>query len=74
MLWPWQANLFPEETNSRVVYEVIDSHELIPDADEKWKQRHLDWVNKADVLVASADDLLAELKPRRRTRSCCRTQ
>jgi glycosyltransferase involved in cell wall biosynthesis len=62
MLWPWQVVLFPEQSNSQVVYEVIDSHDLMPDVDEKWKERHRDWVHKADVLVASADDLLAELR------------
>ena len=56
---------FPEDPTSLVVYEIIDYHELIPDANEKWKQQHHDWVNKADVLVASADDLVAELRPHR---------
>ena len=65
MLWPWQTRLFSEASPSLVVYEVIDSHELVPEADDTWKRLHREWVQKADVLVASADDLLAELRPQR---------
>lgn len=65
MIWPWQAELFPETSRSQVVYEVIDDHELFPDFDACWKQLHLDWVRRADVLVASADNLEAQLKPYR---------
>lgn len=65
MMWPTQADLLPEQSNSMVVYEMIDDHELMPDADETFRALHRKWVLDADVLVATADDLLAQLKPLR---------
>jgi hypothetical protein len=65
MVWPMQVDLLPEESTSMVVYEMIDDHDLIPDADETFLANHRKWVRQADVLVATADDLLAQLKPLR---------
>jgi glycosyltransferase involved in cell wall biosynthesis len=65
MLWPWQLELFPEESPSRVIYEVIDDQEFFADFESRWMKQHLEWVEKADVLVATADDLVAQLKPLR---------
>jgi hypothetical protein len=62
MMWPTQADLLPEQSKSMVVYEMIDDHELVPDADETFRVNHRRWVRDADVLVATADDLLAQLK------------
>jgi glycosyltransferase involved in cell wall biosynthesis len=62
MLWPMQSDLLPEQPKSIVVYEMIDDHEVIPDADETFRANHRKWVRDADVLVATADDLLAQLK------------
>jgi glycosyltransferase involved in cell wall biosynthesis len=44
---------------------MIDDHDLIPDADETFRANHRKWVQGADVLVATADDLVAQLKPLR---------
>jgi glycosyltransferase involved in cell wall biosynthesis len=63
MMWPTQADLVPEQSNSMVVYEMIDDHALMPDRDETFRLNHGKWVRDADVLVATADDLLAQLKP-----------
>jgi glycosyltransferase involved in cell wall biosynthesis len=63
MLWPTQADLVPEESEALVVYEMIDDHDLIADADETFRANHRKWVRDADVLVATADDLLAQLEP-----------
>jgi hypothetical protein len=65
MMWPTQAELLPEQSKSMVVYEMIDDHALMPDADETFRAIHRKWVRDADVLVATADDLLAQLKPLR---------
>jgi hypothetical protein len=65
MLWPTQADLVPEESKSMVVYEMIDDHDLIQDADETFRANHRKWVRDADVMVATADDLIAQLKPLR---------
>ena len=65
MLWPMQVDLLPEEPKSMVVYEMIDDHDLISDLDETIRANHRKWVRDADVLVATADDLLAQLKPLR---------
>lgn len=65
MLWPMQVDLLPEEPKSMVVYEMIDDHDLISDVDETIRANHRKWVRDADVLVATADDLLAQLKPLR---------
>ncbi len=65
MLWPTQVDLLPEESKSMVVYEMIDDHDLLPDADETFRANHMKWVRDADVLVATADSLLAQLKPLR---------
>jgi glycosyltransferase involved in cell wall biosynthesis len=65
MLWPWQADLLPEQSNAMVVYEMIDDHDLMPDADETFRDNHRKWVREADVVVATADDLLAQLRPLR---------
>lgn len=65
MLWPTQVDLLPQESKSIVVYEMIDDHDLIPDADETFRANHRKWVRDADVLVATADGLLAQLKPLR---------
>lgn len=48
-----------------VVYEMIDDHDLIPHADATFRVNHRRWVNDADVVVATADDLRAQLKPLR---------
>jgi glycosyltransferase involved in cell wall biosynthesis len=65
MQWPTQVDLLPEESKSMVVYEMIDDHDLLPGADETFRVNHRKWVRNADVLVATADDLLAQLKPLR---------
>jgi glycosyltransferase involved in cell wall biosynthesis len=65
MMWPTQADLLPEQSTSLVVYEMIDDHDLMPDADETFRANHRKWVRDADVLVATADDLVAQLKPLR---------
>jgi glycosyltransferase involved in cell wall biosynthesis len=65
MLWPTQADLLPDESKSMVVYEMIDDHDLISHADGTFRANHRRWVRDADVLVATADDLLAQLKPHR---------
>jgi glycosyltransferase involved in cell wall biosynthesis len=65
MMWPTQADLLPEQSSAMVVYEMIDDHDLMPDADETFRALHRKWVHDADVLVATADDLLAQLKPLR---------
>jgi glycosyltransferase involved in cell wall biosynthesis len=62
---PSQDDVFPNESSSRVIYEVLDSHHLVKTTAPKWKEQHEDWVYMADVLVASADDLLAQLKLKR---------
>jgi glycosyltransferase involved in cell wall biosynthesis len=65
MMWPTQVDLLPEDSKSMVVYEMIDDHDLVPDADETFRANHTRWVRDADVLVATADDLFAQLQPLR---------
>ncbi len=62
---PTQGGLVPKDSTSRVIYEILDNHELGDASNVTWIQQHKHWVKNADVLVASADDLLAELRPQR---------
>ncbi len=62
MLWPEQTKYIPERTSSIIVYENIDSHDLITYATEDWNNLHLKWVKKANIVVATADDLFCMLR------------
>lgn len=65
MNWPDQAYLLPRANPSVVVYEMIDDHAVMPHADDAWRKTHDAWVRDAGVLAASADDLVAQLRPMR---------
>lgn len=65
MLWPDQAMFIPVNTSSLIVYEMIDDHSLIPYTNENWFRIHKEWVQKADVMVATADDLIEQLRSER---------
>lgn len=65
MNWPNQAHFVGESPSSLVIYDVIDDHSLIPQVDDKWRCTHEHWVRHANVLAATADDLIAQLKPMR---------
>lgn len=65
MFWPEQGDLVPAEPPFQVVYEIIDDHSLVPDRSPEWQHKHLHWVAEADVVTATADDLLAQLRPLR---------
>lgn len=65
LFWPEQGDLVPAEPPFQVVYEIIDDHSLIPDRSPEWQHKHRHWVAKADVVTATADDLLAQLRPLR---------
>ena len=61
--WPNQAHLVAESLADRVVYDIIDDHSLFPNADDNWRRTHEYWLQRAAVLTATADDLIAQLKP-----------
>lgn len=61
LYWPDQSNYVPPWSRSHVIYEVIDDHSLIKDADVAWFCVHRHWVHNADVLVATADLLYHNL-------------
>ena len=61
MMWPEQARYIPAEISSFIVYEMIDDHTLATYADTTWHRTHHEWVRKADLVVATADDLLHQL-------------
>jgi glycosyltransferase involved in cell wall biosynthesis len=65
MLWPDQADWFPREANSLLVYETVDDHSLFPERDHEWDLTHARYVTEADVVTATADDLLKQLYPQR---------
>jgi glycosyltransferase involved in cell wall biosynthesis len=67
MFWPEQALALPGNlahgsramsANTKIIYEVIDDLSLVPDADDAWHAAHKRWLFEADVVTASADDLL----------------
>jgi glycosyltransferase involved in cell wall biosynthesis len=64
-MWPEQAKFISSKMSSIVIYEIIDDHELISNADEIWYKTHNEWVKKADIVVTTADDLLEKLRPDR---------
>jgi glycosyltransferase involved in cell wall biosynthesis len=61
MTWPDQARFVSTNAEAKVVYEMIDDHSLIPYANEAWQKLHQHWVKRADLLVATADDLVDQL-------------
>lgn len=61
MMWPHQAKFIPPKSSSAVVYEMIDDHSLFSNPDEKWQKIHREWIKIADVMIATADDLLGQL-------------
>jgi hypothetical protein len=65
MNWPNQAQFVGESPSSLVIYDVIDDHSLVPQADDEWRRTHEYWVRQAGVLAATADDLIEQLKPKR---------
>ena len=65
MLWPMRAKVLPTPMESAVIYELVDDHALFPEANETWARLHALWVEKADVMVATADDLAAQLRAQR---------
>jgi glycosyltransferase involved in cell wall biosynthesis len=71
MFWPEQALALPSNSISRsqnkltctkVVYEVIDDSSLLPNADSAWHAAHRHCLLEADIVTASADDLLSQVK------------
>ena len=64
MLWPSQARFIPRESPSMVVYEMVDAHELLPSA-ASWRRTHRKWLREADVVVATASDLVESIRPLR---------
>lgn len=65
MVWPHQAHFIPPDSSSFLIYSMIDDHSLIPNADAAWRKRHVEWVRKTDVMVATADELLSQLNSMR---------
>lgn len=66
MFWPYQAQYISAANKSAVIYEMIDDHSLEEDSKKTWWQNwHAKWLKEADIMVASADDLLHQLLPER---------
>lgn len=65
MLWPMRAKIFPTPMKSAVIYEMVDDHSLFPEANETWAKLHARWVEKADVMVTTADDLAVHIRSSR---------
>lgn len=65
MMWTEQAPFIPIKRKSLVVYEMVDDHSLTKHADSGWNVTHERWVREADVMVATAELLLAQLTPKR---------
>lgn len=65
MIWPDQDQFIPKDTSCAVVYEMVDSSDLVTDADERWHRLHREWIHRADVMVATADDLIEQLRSER---------
>ncbi|MDP8224447.1 MAG: glycosyltransferase [Candidatus Lernaella stagnicola] len=63
--WPHQVDYLVEDVGSTTVYEMIDDHALLPDAAPWWHATHAAWVRRADIVVASADRLLSQLRRER---------
>lgn len=62
--WPTQTRFIPADCRSRTIYEMIDDHSL-EGVDESWQRTHETWLQRADVVVGTADDLVAQLRPLR---------
>lgn len=65
MEWPFQARYIPEDSLSFVVYEMVDDHKLVPNANEAWFEVHRKWVQASDIMITTSDDLLAQIQPLR---------
>jgi teichuronic acid biosynthesis glycosyltransferase TuaH len=61
---PYQALLIPNGCTSRTIYEMTDDQSL-DGVGKSWAREHHKWVRAADIVTASADDLLAQLRPDR---------
>jgi glycosyltransferase involved in cell wall biosynthesis len=55
--WPDQAVYLPSNPKIVLCYELIDDHSLIPRRPLWWDREHRNWVRRADIMVATADDL-----------------
>lgn len=62
MFWPEQVRYIPKSMYDRVIYEVIDDHDLVPDFDLYWRKTHLKWLKLSKLVTATADDLLEKVK------------
>jgi glycosyltransferase involved in cell wall biosynthesis len=62
MSWPWQSKWFAPESSALLIYEMVDDHSLEGEDDGSSLLLHQWLVKEADLVVATADDLLAQLK------------
>jgi glycosyltransferase involved in cell wall biosynthesis len=60
--WPYQKEWLPLDGPSFMIYEMMDDHAIFSDADASWHKIHHEWLKSADVVAATADDLLALLQ------------
>jgi glycosyltransferase involved in cell wall biosynthesis len=44
---------------------MMDDHSLFPDADDQWTSTHETWIDAADVMAVTADDLVRQLSSKR---------
>jgi len=65
MSWPWQAQWFAPGSTALLAYEMVDDHSLLNNSDESQRTIHQKWVEEADIVVATADNLLAALQSSR---------
>ena len=65
MTWPHQSKYILPESRSRVVYEMVDDHALVPRMTSTWHRAHRKWVGRADVLTAITSHLVEQLRVER---------
>ncbi len=66
MFWPHHARYISAANKSCIIYEMIDDHSLVADSQTtRWQNWHAKWLKEADIMVASADDLMQQLLPER---------
>ncbi|MGB7054689.1 MAG: glycosyltransferase [bacterium] len=59
--WPYQYEWLPQAILSSVIYEIMDDHAIFPNSNAAWNDIHHKWIQGADVVVVTADDLYKQL-------------
>jgi glycosyltransferase involved in cell wall biosynthesis len=63
--WPYQYEWLPKTIPSFVIYEIMDDHAIFPNSNAAWNDIHHMWIQDADVVVVTADDLYEQLRGER---------